>query len=93
MIFRLITSFTLFILCNSFSKFYGANKLVNRTYKLDQLKLIIPVISEESVWDDGEVPWDFRPDNKTSVKKNNPNKPIPPLISSSKTYMLAMLLQ
>ena len=64
---------------------------------MNQSKNINPIISqfhsEETVWDDGEVPWDFRPDNKTSVKKTNPQKPNPPLISSSKIYMLAMLLQ
>lgn len=94
---RLIASFTLFILGNSFSQYNCGNKLINHTYKLDQLKKIIsvisPVNSEEPLWDDGEVPWDFRPDNKTSVKTNKPKKPNLPLISSTRGYMLAMLLQ
>lgn len=95
---RLIAGFTLFMMCDSFSRFYGG--LVNRTHKLYEIKNIIHGIlrfhtepTEEPLWDDGEVPWDIRPDNKTSVKKNNPNKPNPPLISSSKNYRLAMLLQ
>jgi len=97
MMLRLIATFTLFILCNSFSRFIGGNKLVNLTHKMYQSKNIIPIVSkfhsEEPLWDDGEVPWDFRPDNKTIVKKNKPKKPNPPLISSSKNYMLSMILQ
>jgi hypothetical protein len=56
-------------------------------HTLNQSKNFIPVISHKTHtiekhdqnWDDGEIPWDIDPDNKTNVRISVPIKPITPL--------------
>ena len=92
--------FTLLFGCRAFLQFYWPNKIINKTY-LSKNIIPIPELEKrivypdfnEPTWEEGEIPWDFRPDNKTSVRKPVPKKPIYPPDSVKRIdYMLAAVL-
>jgi len=92
--------FTILFVCRAFFQTHLLNKVAN---KIHLSKNIIPIVKSEKrivypdfnepTWEEGEIPWDFRPDNKTNVKKVGPKKPIYPSDSVKRIdYMLAAVL-
>uniref|UniRef100_A0A6C0B9C5 Uncharacterized protein n=1 Tax=viral metagenome TaxID=1070528 RepID=A0A6C0B9C5_9ZZZZ len=93
--------FTLLFVCRAFFQFHLLNKVAR---KIQLSKNIIPVFKSEKriiypnfnepTWEEGEIPWDFRPDNKTNVKKIGPKKPIYPSDSLKRIdHMFAVVLE